>query len=307
MKGDRFLLRPKAPFRLDLTVWALRRRPSNAIDVWENNTYRRVLVIEGEPVLVRVTQSGAPDTPRLTVSVNGYRGRQMPRGAVTTCLERLLGLRVDLTGFYSFAAGNRKLGPLADRFRGVKPPRFPSVFEALVNAIACQQLSLTVGIVLLSRLARAYGLSVDLADGACAHAFPQPRDLATASVRRLRAIGLSTNKASAVIELARQVASGSLRLDELAAADDASAVSRLMQVKGIGRWSAEYSLLRGLGRLHIFPGDDVGARKRLAQWLGLKGRLDYDSVGRAVARLRPYGGLVYFHMLLAGLAEAGEI
>ena len=67
-------------------------------------------------------------------------------------LNKLLGLNVDLSGFEGMAAGDPLLGPLAARMRGLRPPRFPTIFEALVNGIACQQLSLTVGIHLLNRL-----------------------------------------------------------------------------------------------------------------------------------------------------------
>ena len=65
---------------------------------------------------------------------------------VASALERLLGLRVDLTEFYQFAAHDRRLGPLAQRFRGMRPPRFATLFEAVINAIACQQMTLTLGI-----------------------------------------------------------------------------------------------------------------------------------------------------------------
>jgi len=54
----------------------------------------------------------------------------------------------------------------------------------------------------------------------------------------------------------------------------------------------------------VFPGDDVAARNRLAQWLGLNEPIDYEAVRRAVRRWRPYGGLVYFHLLLKGLVES---
>jgi DNA-3-methyladenine glycosylase II len=50
--------------------------------------------------------------------------------------------------------------------------------------------------------------------------------------------------------------------------NDAGAVTRLLELRGVGRWTAEYVLLRGLGRTHIFPGDDVGARNNLQRWLG---------------------------------------
>ena len=55
------------------------------------------------------------------------------------------------------AAGDERLRPLADRFRGMKPPRFPTMFEAVINAFACQQLSLEVGLELLNRLAAIAG------------------------------------------------------------------------------------------------------------------------------------------------------
>ena len=80
-----------------------------------------------------------------------------------------------------------------------------------------------------------------------------------------------------------------------------------MQLRGVGRWTAEYVLLRGLGRLHVFPGDDVGAQKRLARWLGRPSALDYAGVRRAVRRWQPYAGLVYFHLLLDGLSQAGAL
>ena len=90
-------------------------------------------------------------------------------------------------------------------------------------------------------------------------------------------------------------------LDELKGLDDASAVARLRTWRGVGRWTAEYVLLRGLGRLHVFPGDDVGARNNLQRWLKLLEPLHYEGVQRVLARWQPFQGLVYLHLLLWGL------
>jgi hypothetical protein len=57
--------------------------------------------------------------------------------------------------------------------------------------------------------------------------------------------------------------------------------------------------------LDIFPGDDVGARKKLAHFLRKRKPLDYDGVRRAVADWQPYAGFVYFHLLLARIKKAG--
>ena len=78
----------------------------------------------------------------------------------------------------------RRLGPLALRFRGMKPPRFATVFEGVINAMACQQLTLTLGIRLINRHAVAFGTTFGEGNEAV-HAFPRPVDLAHAAHRLL--------------------------------------------------------------------------------------------------------------------------
>lgn len=306
MTVDTFFLTARPPFRLDLTVWTLRRRPDNAVDRWDGQEYRRVLPLSRGPVEVAVRQVGSPEAPKLKISA---RGRHLPahtKAVVSTGLQRLLGLELDLAAFYRFAERRKPLRALAMRFRGMKPPRFASVFEGLVNAIACQQLTLTVGIRLLNRLARACGTGFE-GGGAVAHAFPRPEDLIKVSPATLRTLGFSRQKGRAILELARSVAEGDLDLESLSALPDQAALARLRELRGVGRWTAEYVLLRGLGRIHVFPGDDVGARNNLPSWLGLPKPLDYDGVGRTLHRWRDYGGLLYFHLLLDRLADAGVI
>ena len=171
MKTLRFELHPIPPFRLDLTAWALRRRPHNLVDRWDGTAWRRVLVINDEPLETAVTQLGTAERPRVQVTLTGSRISQQARKDAARLLEQILGLSVDLSPFYRLADGDKHLAPLMRRFRGLKPPRFPTVFEGLVNAIACQQLSITVGVVLLNRLADQCG-SVLSYDGKVRHAFP---------------------------------------------------------------------------------------------------------------------------------------
>lgn len=306
MSRNEFFLEPAPPFRLDLTAWTLRRRPDNAIDRWDGTTYRRTLSLAIGPVEVAVVQTGPSEEPRLRVSVQG--GSLTPEGkqAVSANLAQLLGINIDLTEFYRLASRDVVLGPLADRFRGMKPPRFPSVFEGVVNSIACQQITLTLGIRLLNSLAERYGPVVDGEEGPT-RAFPRPDDMALLGPEVLRELGFSRQKGRAMIELAQPGAEGYAALEGLADLSDEEAVSRLCRLHGVGRWSAEYVLLRHLGRLNIFPGDDVGARKNLQRWLQLEEPLNYSTVGQSLARWRPYGGLIYFHLLLDRLADAGYV
>ena len=188
----------------------------------------------------------------------------------------------------------------------MKPPRFPTVFEALVNAIACQQFTLTSGIRMLNRVVTTWGVPLS-GSAISAHAFPRPEDLAGLEMETLRNLGFSRQKADALIDLARTVIEGRLNLENLESMDDEGALEKLQQLRGVGRWTAEYALLRGLGRIHIFPGDDVGVRNRLQRWLNLRKPLDYEGVRRIMRRWQPYGGLIYFHLLLTGLDEGGYL
>jgi DNA-3-methyladenine glycosylase II len=306
VKSHEFPIEPSAPFRLDLTAWALRRNARNSVDRWSTSTYERVLFLDGGPVAVSVTQVAGPDTPRLSVVLSGRQIDQPTEELVRGTLDRLVGLSVDLSPFASMAAPDPLLGPLAARLRGLKPPRFPTVFEALVNGIACQQLSLAVGIELLNRLAADRGKAVsDGPDGP--RAFPDPEALACGDTDDVKRHGFSTAKARTIIEVAQAVVADRLDLEALQELEDGAAMERLTSMRGVGRWTAEYVLLRGLGRLHIFPGDDVGAHNKLRHLFRTDTALDYDAVHRLVARWHPYAGVVYFHLLLDSLSQAGLV
>ncbi len=301
-----FSLDPLPPFRLDLTVWVLRRRPDNVWDRWDGQTYRRILPTPHGPLDVSVVQTGSPDVPKVQVCATGPQRPSDAKPIITASLNRLLGLQVDLTAFYRLAAADARLGPLALRFRGVKPPRFLSLFEALVNGIACQQITLTQGIRLIGRVVEKYGISAG-GPATLAHAFPQAKDLAAAEPDALHALGFSRQKVRSLLTVACDIAEERLNAGALEALSDESALSRLLELRGVGRWTAEYIQLRGLGRLNVFPGDDVGARKNLRRWLEQDDPSDYAGVRRLVAPWEPYAGLLYFHLLLNRIAEAGYL
>lgn len=307
MGTHRFEMEAPAPFRLDLTVWALRRRAHNSVDGWDGRSWRRVVTADDAVALMSVRQEPDGSAPLLVVELELPGGHpSLAAGEETQQLVAwILSLDLDLSGFYALAGGDPRLAALAERFVGMRPPRFSSVFEALVNAVACQQLSLAVGIHLLNRLAARFGIPPAGPDSAAG--LPSPAQLGAVDPAELQALGFSRNKARALMLLARQVSTGEIDLAAVRELDDPAAVKALTGLAGIGRWSAEYALLRGLGRLQILPGDDVGARNGLRRRFGLPSDGGYDSVAELARGWWPYAGLVYFHLLLDGLAAAGHL
>src|SRR5207244_1388792 len=93
----RFTVRPVPPFRLDLTVWALRRRARNLVDRWDGTTYRRVVVVSRRATELSVRQAGPPIAPRLYVTVTPAPRSESANVELRMLLDRLLGLRIDLS------------------------------------------------------------------------------------------------------------------------------------------------------------------------------------------------------------------
>jgi DNA-3-methyladenine glycosylase II len=275
-------LEPLTPFRLDYTVWALRRRGANLVDSFDRGVYRRVEVVEDQPVGVEVTQTGSLSEARVNVKLVCAHPLSWVVGEVEKRVIRLLGVGVNLAEFYRMAQGDARLSELVDSFLGLKPPRYTSIFEAVVNAVACQQVSLGVGLKLISRLAERFGERLVGIQG-FAYSFPQPRRLVDTSTASIRELGFSQRKAEVIRSLASAYLRGELEDTRFESMTNSDVVRVLDTMKGIGRWSAEYVLLRGLGRLDVYPGDDVGAAKNLAAWLGVGGRLGYDDVQRATS------------------------
>lgn len=306
METIHFSLRPFPPFRLDLTVWVLQRRPNNRLDSWDGHTYRKVLSLENQPVLAAIEQKGDLSSPELAVSLTCENPSPQLESASRLALSRLLGTDIDLSAFYRLAAGDPNLSLLSERFLGVKPPKFLTLFESFANGIVCQQVSLYAGLSILNKLLERYGKPF-ITSGAELHAFPEAASIAPCDYEELRQLGFSTNKARTLIEAARIISTSELSLEKLEGMDNATASAALVNIRGIGTWTADYVLLRGLGRIDVFPGNDVGALKGLSRWLSPDRKLSREDFSEILAKWHPYAGLVYFHLLLRGLADQGFI
>ncbi len=291
------ILTPVPPFRLDFTAWALRRRATNAIDRWDGQVYRRVISIGKTVAEVSLIQMGTVRSPKIRISVIPALTKTKTSELILR-IEKMFGIDTNLSEFYRIAADDERFRGIVKRFLGLKPPRFPTIFEALVNAVSCQQLSLDVGINLLNRLSAKYGPQFGTSTG-----FPTPSHLSGAKLDDLRQLGFSYRKAENLIAISKAAIAGELEDSLFEKMDDTGVSARLQKLHGIGRWSAEYVCLRGLGRYNIFPADDVGGQKNLQDWLNLQQRPGYEMINLMLNKWSGYKGLLYFHMLLERLSE----
>ncbi len=286
-----------APYRLDLTVSALRRLSTNVVDVLTpGGQYVRALSGAHGPVIARALQT-RPET--LAVTIEGDAGEHVP---TLKLVRRMLGVDRDLTHFDRAAARIPWLSLLALRIRGVKPPRYPTLWEAFVNAITFQQVSLHAASAIARRLIVAFGSSLE-SEGVPLYAFPSAEQILSAEDSAVRATGLSAGKVATLRRAGEALASGALDEAMLEEHSSAHAAALLQQIKGIGPWTATVILLRGLGRLDVFPMNDTGVARNLAL---VAGPVPLD-VARVLEALRPQQGMLYYHLLLARLEARGEV
>jgi DNA-3-methyladenine glycosylase II len=306
MNEHQFTLRVAASFRLDFTAWALRRRESNFVDQWTDGHYARLFVIHDRAVWVAIAQPKGAEQELVVTVRSDQRIDERLQEQVRSLVHKMFGLTTDLGPFYRLAEGDELLRHLVAGFAGVRPPRFPTVFEALVNSVACQQVSLDSGIAALNRLARAFGVSL-INDDVTQCAFPRPADLLDVPEESIKELGFSRQKVRTIKDLTEHVAADGTDLAHLDHMTNDRAVAHLTGTRGIGRWSAEYVLLRGLGRLDCFPGDDVGAQNNLQRLFHRDTKPGYDEIKVLVSRWSPYQGIVYFHLLLEKLRMKGLV
>ena len=134
------------------------------------------------------------------------------------------------------------------------------VYEALVRAIAHQQLHGKAAESILRRLCAAFPRSP----------FPEPAELAGASTELMRAAGFSSAKTVAIQGIATAALQGAIPSREQAETlSDEELIARLLPLRGVGRWTVEMLLIFTLGRLDIMPVDDYGIRAGLQALYGL--------------------------------------
>lgn len=287
----RFWIEPNRPYSLAHTAARYARFP-DPVDHFDGSSYRRLLEAGRSVVLVTVEHAGGASAARLRVTLEGPAASSDAAAlAARRLVDGALGAGADVAPFYRAARADPLLAPLVRKFRGLRIAGYPSLWEALVTAILAQQVNLGLAFGIRAHLATAFGKRVETG-GRAYFAFPAPGRIAREGEKGLEGFRLSAAKLGAIARLARAFAEGELSEKEIARLPDEAAIERLMGMKGVGRWTAETALLRGLARADAFPAGDLSVVKYLAEGVFEHGRRATESEMRAYGdRWRPWRGL----------------
>jgi DNA-3-methyladenine glycosylase II len=261
-------LTPLAPFDFDLILRYLGRSPREPLDVVADGFYRRAVRLAGRPASIEVQSVGTIESPALQVALLGGVDDVESLGAAESLVRRCLRVDEDPRGLEAVAAADPVFGALLARLRGARVVLMPTPFEALIWAILGQQINLAFAYSLKRALVERYGETLEHA-GRTYRLFPTAARLASATPEELRALQFSRQKADYVITLANLEAAGAIDWDALGAMPTGEAIATLTSLRGVGRWTAEYVCMRGLGHRDVIPAADLGLRAAVGRAYGL--------------------------------------
>lgn len=169
----------------------------------------------------------------------------------------------------------------------LRPRRTQSLFAAVARAIVYQQLSGSAAATILGRVQAIYAPK----------RFLTPRDILATPPERLRAAGLSAAKTAAIRDLAERSLDGTVpTMRRVRLMGDEEVIERLVQVRGVGRWTAEMLLMFRLGRADVLPLSDLGIRKGFALTFGSRRLPAVITIERRAERWRPYRSVACWYL-----------
>jgi DNA-3-methyladenine glycosylase II len=286
-------LRPVGPYNFHLSFQFYHRSRFETVDRFADRYFIRPLMLAETPVLIKIpcTTRGLVDSLTISWHSPAEVGDTRP---LRRLLTRMLYLDFDLEEFY-----RQPLDPLMRKlirkYRGFRPILTPDVFEAAAWAIIGQQVNLQFAYRLKSRLVAAVDRTFQI-DGERYYLFPRADEIAMMTIKSLRAMQLSQRKAEYLLDFSRMVAEGKLDLEALARDEYEAACEKLMSIRGLGPWSANYILMRGAGHQDAFPFGDSGINHAVCSLYGVKGNPGVKHITKLSDRWRPYRALACFYL-----------
>ena len=232
-------------------------------------------------------QGAAPHAPCLILRGVAGPPDEADLAFAERAIRRLFNLDQSPQSFYEHVRDEPVLGPITTRLHGMRPVGSADIFEMLVIAVLGQQISMIAAGAIKGRLVAALGAAAQF-DDRLYRAFPTAEAIAEASYDALLALAFSRRKAEYVRDLAIQTASGDLDLEGMRGKAHGEILERLIAIRGIGRWTAEYVLLRGYGYPDALPAGDAGLRRQITRYYQLAAPPDEKEIIRMGEPWSPY-------------------
>ena len=277
----------RPPFDWTGILRFLRGRAMQGIEVVTDDAYARTVRLGDHRGWVRVTNR--PEASALGVELSHSLTPVLP--ALLGRLKHLFDLsaRPDIIADHLMRDG--RLADAVARNPGLRVPGAFDGFELVVRAILGQQISVKAATTLGGRFAAKFGEQISTPHQGLDRLCPAPATIATLSPADIAAVGVVRTRAASIIALAREITAGRLHLE--AGSDPQQTIGQLVELPGIGPWTAQYIAMRALRWPDAFPKEDVALRKRLGNATPARAEAISES-------WRPWRSYATMHVWAAG-------
>jgi len=293
------MIQPKPPFNFDL-ICKITNNKFDGKEVYESGvdgrSYYLVLNLNGDIVPVTIHFNGVIEKPTLYVNFL----KETSEDNVKRCLiviEQMFDTNLDLKPFYKFAESDKILHEVANRLYGLRSPSTPTLFEAFIRAFIEQQLPVTVSNKIANRVIKNFGSFIEI-KGVRYYAFPTAEQLANAEEEKLRKCGLSSRKVEYIKNFSNIVLNGEINLNEIPNWSEDRIIRELVKIRGIGRWTAEYVMIRGMHKYASTPADDLFLRRVISHYYFNCNEISGDEARGICERWGEWKGLASFYLIV---------
>ncbi|MCF6407359.1 DNA-3-methyladenine glycosylase [Chitinophaga filiformis] len=282
----------------------LGRSEKECLHYVEGGVVQKMIVSNGQPVLIEISDDAAAKGLRATVrsadagerELSGSSGAiNIDEAYIRRYISHWLHLDADLRPFYDFAAKDAVLASLAVRYKGLRLIGIPDLFEALTWSITGQQITLGFAYTLRQRFIQAFGHHAVI-DGKDHYVYPHPSVIAALEPASLISMQFSRSKADYIIRLAQSMTDGHLTAEQLENMDYQQAREHLISFRGIGNWSANYVLMKYHRHHQALPLEDAGLHNALKYQLQLPTKPSLTDVKAYTQHWKEHAAYATFYL-----------
>ena len=218
------------------------------------------------------------------------------RAQVAKYVWDMFDLGTDLTSFYKLAEDDSIIKLLIDKYKGLRIVKINDMFEAICWAIIGQQINLKFAYTLKKRLVESYGEKM-IYDKEEYFLFPTPQVISKLEVEDLKPLQFTTRKAEYIIGIANLFNDGTIKKEELALEKDYEKLKKkLVSIRGVGNWTADYTIMKCFDINDAFPIADVGIHNALKGILGLDKKPTIDEIEKLSVNWRGWEAYATFYL-----------
>lgn len=279
-------------FSFDQCMVYLNRSDIECLHRIEKGEFYKLLKFQDTNVLIKLSMG----IKELKVTFMSQSPPKWVRTEVAKYIWDMFDLGTDLKPFYKLSEQDSIIKLLIDKYKGLRIVKINDMFEGICWAIIGQQINLKFAYTLKKRLVEGYGENM-VYDNEDYFLFPSPEVISKLNVEDLKQLQFTTRKAEYIIGIANLFSEGIIKKEELALEKDYEKLKKkLVSIRGVGNWTADYTIMKCFDINEAFPIADVGIHNALKGILELDKKPTIEEIEKLSLNWREWQAYTTFYL-----------